>query len=64
MGDQVRKSLDLRNRVKNERIEDATIKTVSESVKIIYLDKDVTKYELKIDKNKSMTIKIIELPTK
>lgn len=64
MGDQVRKSLDLRNRVKNEKIEDATIKTVSDSVKIMYLDKAVTKYELKIDKNKSMTIKILELPTK
>lgn len=64
MGDQVRKSLDLRNRVKNEKIEDATIKTVSESVKIMYLDKAIVKYELKIDKNKSMTIKILELPTK
>lgn len=64
MGDQVRKSLDLRNRVKNEKIEDATIKTLSESVKIMYLDKAIVKYELKIDRNKSMTIKILELPTK
>lgn len=64
MGDQVRKSLDLRNRVKNEKIEDATIKTVSQSVKVIYNAMTVTRLEVRVEKDKSMTIKIIELPTK
>lgn len=64
MGARVKKSLDLRDMVKNEKIEDAALKTVSQSVKLMYNGTAITKFEVNIDKNKNMSIKIIELPTK
>jgi hypothetical protein len=59
-----KKSLDLRNRVKNEKIEAATISSITKSIKIMYNASTITKFESAIGRDNSLTITILELPTR
>ena len=63
MGAQVVSSLDLRGRLKKEKIETSVIQDVVKSVYVEYLGKRVDKIEVK-NSGKVITIKILELPIK
>jgi hypothetical protein len=59
-----KKALDLRNRVKNEKIEAATINSVTKSIKIMYRTSAITNFDLAIGRDNSLTITLLELPNR